>query len=225
MDIPEIKGRKVQQSEQIRFKCQRCAACCKHVHEAIPAEALDIFRMAKFLKRTDPSITSCDDVADRYLEPVLIDESGFCILMLKSVGEDGRCIFLDGNRCRIQSAKPRACRTYPLAIDPENGRLEYFLCTERTHHYSGPQIKVRSWVRKTMNDEDKAFVIEDPECSVRTARLLRQIPKQEFSRALLLFLHYRYSDYDLEQPFMPQYRRKNEQLLAVLQKMIGDITK
>ena len=217
MNIPEIKGRKIQQSERFHFRCQRCADCCKHVHEAIPAEALDIFRMAKFLKRTDPSITSYEDVVDRYLEPVPIDESGFCILMLKSVGEDDRCIFLDGNRCTIQPAKPRACRTYPLA----NGRLEYFLCTERTHHYSGPQIKVRSWVRKTMNDEDKAFVIEDPEYCVRIARLLRRIPRQQLNRALLLFLHYRYSDYDLEQPFMPQYRRKNEQLLAALQKMIG----
>ena len=221
MNIPEIKGRKIQQSERFHFLCQRCADCCKHVHEAIPAEALDIFRMARFLKRTDPSITSYEDVVDRYLEPVPIDESGFCILMLKSVGEDDRCIFLDGNRCTIQPAKPRACRTYPLAIGPENGRLEYFLCTERTHHYSGPQIKVRSWVRKTMDDEDKAFVIEDPEYSVKIAKLLRKIPRQQLNRALLLFLHYRYSDYDFEQPFMPQYRRKNEQLLAVLQKMIG----
>lgn len=221
MNIPEIKGRKVQQSEHIRFKCQRCAECCKHVHKVIPAESLDIFRMAKHLQKTDPSITSYEDVVDRYLDPVPIDDSGFCILTLKSVGEDDRCIFLDGNRCMIQSAKPRACRTYPFAIGPEKGQLEYFLCTERTHHYKGPQIKVRSWVRQTMNDEDKAFVIEDPEYSVRIVKALRKVPRQMLSQALLLLLHYRYSDYDFEQPFMPQYKRKNEQLIAVLQRMIG----
>ena len=221
MDIPEIKGRKVQQSEHIHFKCQRCAECCKHVYEVIPAEALDIFRMTKHLQKTDSTIKSYEDVVDRYLDPVPIDGSGFCVLMLKSVGEDDRCIFLEGNRCTIQSAKPRACRTYPLAIGPEKERLEYFLCTERTHHYKGPQFKVRNWVRQTMNDEDKEFVIADPEYSVRIARVLRKIPRQMLNRALLLFLHYRYSDYDLEQPFMPQYRRKNEQLLAVLQRMIG----
>ena len=222
MNIPEIKGRKVQQAEHIHFCCQRCAECCKHVHEVIPAEALEIFRMAIHLCKTDSTIKSYEDVVERYLEPMPIDESGFFILMLKSVGDDDRCIFLDGNRCVIQSAKPRACRTYPFAIGLEQGKLECFLCTERMHHYMGPQIKVRSWVRKTMNDEDKEFVIEDPECSVRIARMLRKIPRQMLNRALLLMLHYRYSNYDLEQPFMPQYKRKNGRLLAALQKMIGD---
>lgn len=56
MNIPEIKGRKVQQAEHIHFCCQRCAECCKHVHEVIPAEALDIFRMAIYLRKTDPTI-------------------------------------------------------------------------------------------------------------------------------------------------------------------------
>ncbi len=222
MNMPEIKGRKVRQSEHICFSCQRCAECCKHVHEVIPAEALDIFRMAIHLRKTDPTIKSYKDVVERYLEPVPIDESGFFILMLKSVGDDDRCIFLDGNRCVIQPAKPRACRTYPFAIGAEKGKLECFLCTERTHHYKGPQIKIRSWVRKTMNDEDKEFVMTDPEYSVRIARMLRKIPRQMLNRALLLLLHYRYSDYDLEQPFMLQYKRKNGRLLAALQKMIGD---
>ena len=219
MNIPEIKGRKVQQSEHIRFCCQRCAECCKHVHEVIPAEPLDIFRMAKYLQKIDQTVKSYEDVVEHYLDPVPIDESGFFILMLKSVGEDNRCIFLDGNKCMIQSAKPRACRTYPFAVGPEKGQLEYFLCTERMHHFTGPQIKVRSWVRKTMSEEDKNFIIADSEYSVRIARELRKIPLQMLNRALLMLLHYRYSDYDLDQSFMPQYRRKNEQLLAVLQQL------
>lgn len=222
MNIPEIKGRRIQQSEHIRFCCQRCAECCKHVHKVIPAEALDIFRLAKHLQKADPSIKTYEEVVDRYLDPMPIDKSGFFILMLKSVGEDDRCIFLDGNRCTIQPAKPRACRTYPLAVGPEKGQLEYFLCTERTHHYKGPHIKVRSWVRQTMNDEDKEFVIVDPEYSVRITRLLRKVPRQMLNQALLLFLHYRYSDYDFEQPFMPQYKQKNEQLLAVLYQMANE---
>ena len=219
MNIPEIKGRKVQQSEHIRFCCQRCAECCKHVHEVIPAEPLDIFRMAKHLQKTDQTVKSYEDVVEQYLAPVPIDESGFFILMLKSVGEDNRCIFLDGNRCMIQSTKPRACRTYPFAIGPDKGQLDYILCTERMHHFTGPQIKVRSWVRKTMSEEDKDFIIADSEFSVRIARELRKIPQQMLSRALLMILHYRYSDYNLEQPFMPQYMRKNEQLLAALQQL------
>ena len=221
MDIPEIKGRKVQQSEHIRFCCQRCAECCKHVHEVIPAEPLDIFRMAKHLQKTDPSVRSYEDVIEQYLDPVPLDESGFFILTLKAVGEDDRCIFLDGNRCMIQSAKPRACRTYPLAVGPDKGQLEYFLCTERTHHYKGPQIKVRSWVRKTMSDEDKEFVFADQEYSVRTARTLRKIPKPMLNQALFLVMHYRYSGYDLSESFTPQYKHKSEQLLAALQRMIG----
>lgn len=41
-------------------------------------------------------------------------------------------------------------------------------------------------------------------------------------RALLHFLRFKYSDFDLDKSFLDQYRRNNERLLSVLRKMAED---
>ena len=34
-------------------------------------------------------------------------------------GEDGNCIFLENNRCRVYQNRPHICRTYPFMLDGE----------------------------------------------------------------------------------------------------------
>ena len=69
--------------------------------------------------------------------------------MLKTVGADDACIFLKDNRCTVHPAKPRACRTYPVAVGPyELGGYEQYLSMEQPHHYKGPQMSVKKWVQR-----------------------------------------------------------------------------
>ena len=69
--------------------------------------------------------------------------------------------------------------------------------------------------------EDRAFVNADISAVPEIARLLRQIPETHKHRALFFFLLYKYTDFDLDQPFQEQYERNNRELIASLEAMIS----
>ena len=98
-------------NERIHFECHHCGACCRHVKDSVPLESLDVYRIARFLQSHDKSLDSIENLLSMYAEPVPIHECGYFIYTLKTVGADDACIFLKDNRCTIQAAKPRACRT------------------------------------------------------------------------------------------------------------------
>lgn len=72
----------------------------------------------------------------------------FFVYFLKTQGPEEACIFLQDNRCRIHTVNPRACRIYPLVVDPkENGRYEYLVSYERKQHFKGPKVHVKTWMK------------------------------------------------------------------------------
>lgn len=157
----------------------------------------------------------------KYAEPVPIHECGYFIYTLKTVGPDNACIFLKDNRCMIQSAKPRACRIYPLVAEPDGASsFRYYLSMEKEHHFTGRKFKARDWMNRYFTQEDRAFVNADISAALRITQLLRQIPEIYKHRVLLYFLVCKYTDFDLEQPFLEQYEQKNEELIAALEAMI-----
>ena len=179
-------------SDHFPFRCQMCGACCRHVKESVPMDSLDAFRLARFLRNKDKRIRSMDDVLELYAEPVLLHESGYMAFMLKTVGDEDACIFLKGNRCTIHKEKPKACRTYPISVGPDGyGGQEQYLSMEQTHHYVGPLAR-------------------------EMALLLEKVPQSRMSQALMCFLRYKYSDFDLDQPFTPQFRRNQNRLMEAL---------
>ena len=72
-------------------------------------------------------------------------------------------------------------------------------------------------MKRYFTQEDRAFVSLDFQATVPIANLLRQIPKERKKTALILFLRYKYSDFDLNKPFMEQYERNTERLLSALE--------
>ena len=147
----------------------------------------------------------------------MLDECGYFVYFLKSVGEDDACIFLKDNRCTIHDAKPRACRLYPFMVEPnEFGKHGYLYSRERTHHFRGPLFQTRSWMKKYFPQEDRAFLHADCSKARAIATLLRAIPEKRKSEALLHFHRLLYSAYDLEKPFLEQYLRNQEILLRIL---------
>ena len=136
-------------------------------------------------------------------------------------GEDHHCIFLRNNRCMIHEAKPRVCKIYPLVAGPaDNGGFEYLISTEKAHHFTGQRIRVKAWMKKYLTEEEREFIEADVASVVPIASLLQDIPKKEQTIALLHFIRFKYSDFDLDQPFVPQYKRNMAKLEAVLQQMI-----
>ncbi len=216
--LPNTK--KVSPREQVHFKCIGCGQCCRNVYQQVPIEPLDAFRMAKYLRSKGENIICTDDFLAQYAEPALLDECGYFFFFLKTKGEDHACIFLENNRCRIHAANPRACRTYPfLAGLDDSGKVEYLVSYERTHHFKGPVVHPKTWMKTRFTKEDQEFLQADYGAAGEIAMLLRKVPESERSRAVMFFLMYKYSDYDLDMPFLPQFKRNQAKLLAVLQNL------
>lgn len=210
-------------SDRFPFKCRMCGACCRHVRESVPLESLDAFRLAKHLRDKGENVSCVEDVLATYAEPVLLSENGYTVFMLKTAGADDACIFLKDNRCTIHSVHPRACRTYPIAVGPyELGGYEQYLSMEQPHHYSGPQMSVKKWIQKRCSKRDFEFLNTDIGSVQEIERLLKRIPEQNRTRAVMMFLFYKYSDYDLDKSFFPQFKSNNDKLLAALRKMADD---
>lgn len=85
----------------IYYECQRCTACCRWPGQVRLTEA-EISAMASFLGVSEQAFI------EEYTR-LRSDRRGLA-LMDKPNSE---CIFLEGNDCRVQSAKPKQCRDFP----------------------------------------------------------------------------------------------------------------
>lgn len=212
-------------SDRFSFRCRQCGACCRNVRESVPLESLDVFRLAKYFRDNGSEIKSMDDVLAKYTEPVLLHESGYMVFMLKTGGTDDACIFLKDNKCTIHEVKPRACRTYPISVGPDGkGGYEQFISMEQPHHYSGPQMSVKKWVQRRCSKQDLAFWDEEYNTVKEIAQLLGNVPDADKARAMMLFIRYKYSEFDLDKSFIEQYKRNNNCLITALRRLVGEET-
>lgn len=204
--------------EQFTFQCTRCGDCCRGIKESVMLESLDAYRLARLLRQTDSSIQMMDDMLLKYATPVPLTDNGFPIYVLKTLGEDDTCIFLKNNRCSVYSARPRTCRLYPITVGPgENGQdFEYLLCREKPHHFTGGTVSTRDWLRDNFKREDQEFVLTEYRSVMEIGRLMRRIGEHNQPGAIVAALFARYYNFDLDTPFMPQYRSNHEQLLKKL---------
>lgn len=211
---------RVTPSTRIRFKCSGCGACCRHVKETVPVDSLDVFRLTKHLRHTGEDICCTDQFLERYATPAMLHECGYFVFFLDSVGDDDACIFLKENRCTVHTEKPRACRLYPFMVEPnESGDHRYLYSRERIHHFHGPLVETRSWMNKYLPKEDREFIKADFANARPISMLLWKISDDRKPEALMHFLRLRYSEYDLEKPFLEQFIRNQEKLLAILARM------
>ena len=218
---PEMKNAvRVTPSAKIRFKCTGCGDCCRHVKETVPVDSQDAFYLTKHLQNLGMDIYCVDQFLEQYAEPALLDECGFFVYFLKSVGKDNACIFLKDNRCSVQEVKPLACKLYPFMVDPnESGNFRYLYSRERTHHFRGPAVEARSWMKKNFPQESRAFMQAEYTQAGPIAAQLRNIPEHRKTEALLHFHRLRYSELDLDKPFLEQFQRNQEKLIEILSRM------
>ena len=214
---------RVTPSTKIRFKCTGCGECCRHVKEGVPVDCQDAFYLTKHLRDMGLDICCIDQFIDQFATPALLDDCGYFVYFLKSIGEDDACIFLNETRCSIQAAKPLACRIYPFMVDPSaSGDFRYMYSRERTHHFHGPIVETRSWMRKYFSQENRAYMQTEYAKVGSIASQLRRIPEERKTEALLHFYRLRYSEYDLDQPFLEQFTRNQERLIAILTRMADE---
>lgn len=217
--VYELKNSKpVNINEKVRFRCKKCGECCRNVKAAIMLEPLDAFNLAEYLN------IHISDVYDKYTESFILSEEVFYpIFTLKTNEPKQSCVFLKGNRCTVQEAKPRTCRMYPFWIAPEDsGSLSYHLSTERMHHMKGGLIKVKDWVKSNCTDEDTETLKSDIKTMTELALLIKTaqnagVKDDEIIRLILLF---RYMNFETDKPFLKQKYLNDAILIKKLKEKI-----
>ncbi len=215
----EIKNSKqVELSDRVRFRCIRCGKCCHNVLGSVIIESLDGWRMAKHLGIT------VAEFYDKYTDLFFMEDVEFPIFALKTTGKENACIFLKGNRCTIQDAKPRTCKMYPFWIGPGETPEDftYNLSTEQRHHPKGSLVKVKDWMRDNFTDEEKQFLAEDYKAMGEIAPLYNILHKalKDNDSLLRMVTMWRYIFFETDEPFFPQFERNNrilkEELLRII---------
>ena len=200
-------------NEQVRFRCQLCGGCCHYVKDSIMLEPMDIYRLARYLREQGEPVTGTEDVLAEYAHASWL-EGNFPIFVLNTVGELDVCTFLKDGRCRVYEARPHVCRMYPFSAAPGNrGRdFQYLLCTEKPHHFSDGIVTVKDWLSQNFSRETKAILKADYDALPVIGQNIRAMSVGQFKKLAFQFIYYRYYNYELDAPFLPQFLSNVEKL-------------
>jgi Fe-S-cluster containining protein len=106
-ELDEIAGR----IRGIGFRCHRCGACCQGEGMRVLVYPAEVRAISWF------SGLYWDEVAEPYPEEINLSPGIRCTFEWALRIIEGRCIFLEGNRCRVYPFRPWICRTYPFVLD------------------------------------------------------------------------------------------------------------
>jgi len=104
-----------------RFKCQRCGRCCKGKGEGFvflfgnekekicdSLKVTDKQFMEKYAEEIEAEYRIFDDSLIPTQKKIFLPS-----VVLKQDDNDGECVFLSDERCKIYAERPNQCRTWP----------------------------------------------------------------------------------------------------------------
>lgn len=212
----------VQVTDKLTFSCRCCGACCRHVKDSIMLDARDAHRLGHYLREHTNDIHNIEDVYNKYAE-VGAQVEGYPVYLLNTCGKDDACVFLKDGRCSVYEARPGVCRLYPLTANTDSGGKEvaFYQCIDRHKaHFNGGEWNIKEWVKQNFSAEARAYLVEDSEVLLKLGDLMRKFGKQREREYLFPLLYYRYFNYELDTPFMWQYRRNQQTLLEDLRQRL-----
>ena len=81
---------------------------------------------------------------------------------------------------------------------------------------------MKNWFYRNMPEDVRAFYRYDFDHAPKIHLLLMAVPDEKKAAALLLFHKYRYSDFALDEPFMPQFTANIKNLICELEKLVQE---
>ena len=123
----------------VRFRCIKCGICCGDTKEKT--------RHILLLK------LEAEQIAKITAQPI----SKFAVELkgkapysyeMKKRAEDGKCVFLEKNRCTIYPLRPLICRFYPFELKMSRSRKYKFLFTEECPGINKGRMLSESYFRK-----------------------------------------------------------------------------
>lgn len=121
--------------------CTGCSACCQGMGTSIVLDPLDVYRIARHLKK------GAAELLGGPLELSVVD--GIVLPNLRMGGPHERCAFLDEHgRCSIHPSRPGICRLFPLGryYEEETRSFQYFLQVHECRKQNRTKVKVRNWI-------------------------------------------------------------------------------
>ena len=208
----------VHSKDRITFRCRLCGDCCRHIQDAVMLEPLDVYHIGKYLKRLG-LVQTIEDVYERYTHPDLL-EGLLPIFLLNTAGPEQACVFLENGRCSVYAERPHVCRMYPFFVsNGERGKsFSYYRCIDRNaSHFCGGSVLVKDWLYDNFSRDYRAYFEAEDKILPELGRLLRALEPKEQQAHMFHILFYRFYNYDLDQPFKPQYSSNWEALRRLLQ--------
>lgn len=218
-----LNAKPMRTKDQVPFTCRRCGACCRDLGDRLMVEPLDVYQLGCFLIKRDFSICGVEDVYARFTHITMLNEI-LPIFLMNTSGEDHSCVFLEDGKCKVYEARPRACRIYPFTVDVGNHGKRFMFyqgIDDHASHFTGSRVNVGDWMYQNFTREARDFVEQEGTFLPELGRLLRRMDETGRRRFLFQMMFYRYYNYDLKQPFLPQYRENSHDLLAVLRKELN----
>lgn len=202
----------VRPKDWVPFRCRLCGSCCRNLRGNLMPEQLDAYRLARFLRERG-EVEFMEDFYTKYTYPDML-EGFFPVFLINTVDPDDSCVFLKDGRCSVYEARPRVCRMYPFTVAPgERGRdFLYCLCTERSHHFMGGTVFVKDWFYENFPLEARSFLKEDFEALPILGKNAVSMGERRLKGLMFQFLFYRYYNYDLDKPFLPQFHANTKEL-------------
>jgi len=179
-------------------------------------EPLDTYHLARYLWKHG-RVEYPEDVYSQYTHPGMVES--YPVFLINTASPDDACMFLKEGRCSVYEARPRVCRLYPFTVNfGRRGRaFEVYQCLDRhSSHFAGGRIQIKDWMYQNFPREDKEFFTAESAVLPELNRLLRALGPERMEQNLFHILYYVYFNYDLDQPFMPQYTRNTEELKRIL---------
>jgi Fe-S-cluster containining protein len=123
----------------MRFRCKKCGICCGDTKEKTRHVLLLSSEAEQIAKVTMQSISKF---------AVKIEDRAPYSYEMKKRAEDGKCIFLENNRCTIYSLRPLICRFYPFELKMPQSRKYMFFFTEECPGINKGRMLGENYFRK-----------------------------------------------------------------------------
>jgi Fe-S-cluster containining protein len=124
----------------VHFQCTKCGICCGDTKEKT--------RHILLLKTEAEQIATATSQPISQFTAKIKKKAPYSYEMKKT--KDGKCIFLENNRCTIYAARPLICRFYPFELKIAHGGKHTFLYTlECPGINKGPMLS-KNYFRKLL---------------------------------------------------------------------------
>jgi Fe-S-cluster containining protein len=122
----------------VRFHCTKCGICCGDTKEK--TRHILLFR------------TEAEQIAKTTMQPIfkfavkIEGKAPYSYEMKKR--KNGKCVFLENDRCTVYALRPLICRFYPFELQVLHGGKPLFLYTEECPGINKGQLLNKDYFRK-----------------------------------------------------------------------------